>query len=215
MVRPILFPIRASWQFIKDHDEAIARLVSHIISPHIVGIIFFFLLAVNYGRDPMETLRWTSWLIPFIFIPPFFYVVWLSRKGFIKDIYMPDRETRLRPLAVLIVWLFICIVLTRYLNAPPIVDILLLSITTLVIVLTIVTLFWKISFHAATITAAGTATLLVSGITYALPVLLMVPIVGWSRIRLNRHTPLQVIYGCFVGALIAFIFAYGILFVAR
>ena len=71
-------------------------------------------------------------------------------------------------------------------------------------------LFWKISFHGATITAAATATVLVAG-SSAWPVLLLVPLVGWARVRLERHTPRQVIFGTLVGALIALILDHGVI----
>jgi membrane-associated phospholipid phosphatase len=41
--------------------------------------------------------------------------------------------------------------------------------------------------------------------------MLLVPLVGWSRIRLLRHTPRQVIYGSLVGAFLALIMVHGVL----
>jgi membrane-associated phospholipid phosphatase len=77
-------------------------------------------------------------------------------------------------------------------------------------ILSLVTLFWKISFHGATISAAATATLMVAG-SSAWPMMLLVPLVGWARVRLKRHTLRQVIYGSLVGALIALLLVHGIL----
>ena len=77
-------------------------------------------------------------------------------------------------------------------------------------ILSLVTLFWKISFHGAAISAAATTTMMMAG-SYAWPVVLLVPLVGWARIRLKRHTLRQVIYGSLVGALIALIFVHNYL----
>ena len=41
--------------------------------------------------------------------------------------------------------------------------------------------------------------------------LLLVPLVGWARVRLKRHTLRQVIYGSLVGVLIALIFVHSFL----
>jgi membrane-associated phospholipid phosphatase len=77
-------------------------------------------------------------------------------------------------------------------------------------ILSLVTLFYKISFHGATISAAATVTLMVAG-SSAWPIMLLVPLVGWARVRLERHTPRQVIFGSLVGALIALILVHGTL----
>ena len=203
--------IRQSIRMMRANDELIARWVSHVISPHIVGSVLFSLVTLNFSKNPLEVFLWVALLVPLLTIPPLAYLFWQVRRGALKDIYMPDRETRLRPLTVLMTWFFICLGLIRYWGAPPIVEVLLLSITVLVGVLSLVTLFWKISFHGATITAAATTTMMVSGSYYAWPVMLLIPLVGWSRIRLQRHTPRQVIYGSLVGALIALMLVHGVL----
>lgn len=196
---------------LKVHDEAIARWVSHVISPHIVGVVLTSVITFNYSSNPLEVLAWLALLMPLLAIPPLAYLLWLVHKGTLEDIYMPSRETRLRPLAVLLAWFLLCLGLIRYWEASPIVEVLVISTIVLVGVLSFVTLFWKISFHGATITAAATATMMVAGSYYAWPVMLLVPLVGWSRIRLKRHTPRQVIYGSLVGALIALALVHGLL----
>ena len=195
---------------IKDNDEAIARWVSHVISPHVVGVVMTALFAFTYSDDPLKTLLWLAVLVPLLVIPPMAYVLWLVHKGTLEDIYMPRRETRTRPLMVMMVWLLLCLGLIQYWGAPQIVVTFVIMSLLLIAILSIVTLFWKISFHGATISAAATATVVMGGLV-ALPIMLLVPLVGWSRIRLLRHTPRQVIYGSLVGAFIALIMVRGIL----
>lgn len=206
----MLSSIKNSASVIKENDEAIARWVSHVISPHVVGVVMTALFAFSYSDDPLKTLLWLAVLVPLLVIPPMAYVLWLVHKGTLEDIYMPRRETRTRPLMVMMVWLLLCLGLIQYWGAPQIVVTFVIMSLLLVAILSIVTLFWKISFHGATISAAATATVVMAGIS-ALPVMLLVPLVGWSRIRLLRHTPRQVIYGSLVGASIALIMVQGIL----
>ncbi len=208
---PTFSSVRQSYNLIRNNDEAIARWISHLISPHIVGVVLVSLITLNYSDNPLEVLLWLALLMPLIVIPPLSYLFWLVKTGKLEDIYMPTRETRLRPLTVLMVWFFCCVMLMRYWQAAPLVEGLILAVMVLVGVLSLVTLFWKISFHGATITAAATATMMVAGSYYAWPVVLLVPLVGWSRIRLNRHTPRQVIFGSLVGALIALLLVHGLL----
>jgi membrane-associated phospholipid phosphatase len=110
----------------------------------------------------------------------------------------------------MMVWALICLLLIRYWEAPPLVEVFILAATVMIGILSLVTLFWKISFHGATITAAATATLLVAG-SSAWPVMLLVPLVGWARVRLERHTPRQVVFGSLIGALIALLIVHGTL----
>lgn len=202
--------IQTSMNIIKNNDKAIARWISHLISPHMVGIVLVSALAVRFSDKPGTILLWLALLIPLLVAPPLIYLFWLVHKGTIEDIYMPRRETRLRPLAVVMVWLVLCLSLLRYWQAPPIVETFVLSATVLVGILSMVTLFWKISFHGAAISAAATTTMMVAG-SHAWPIVLLVPLVGWARVRLERHTTRQVIYGSLVGALIGLIFVYSFL----
>lgn len=206
-VRP---SIKNSLNLIRNNDEAIARWVSHVISPHIVGVVITSAMALQYSPDPIMALLWLAGLMPLLVLPPLGYLLWLVRRGKLADIYMPERETRLRPLTLMMVWLLVCLGLIRYWEAPVMVELFVLAATVMIGILSVVTLFWKISFHGATITAAATATVLVAG-SSAWPVMLLVPLVGWARVRLERHTPRQVIFGSLVGALIALILVHGVI----
>lgn len=206
MLLPVRGSLRGGVDLIKKHDETIAQWVSGVVSPHVVGMVLISLMALNYSDNPLRVIQWLSLLLPMLVLPPLGYIVWLVRTGVIEDIYMPERRTRLAPLAVLIFWLLVCLNLIRYWQAPPAVEVIVLATTVLVSVLSLVTLFWKISFHSATITAAATATLMIAGTT-SWPVALLVPLVGWSRVRLRRHTVRQVIYGAVIGAVIALLLA--------
>lgn len=190
---------------VKNHDKAIARWISHIISPHIVGVVLIAVMAMQYGDNPLGVLLWLAVVIPLLVVPPLVYLGWLVHTGAIEDIYMPARETRLRPLMVLLLWLVLCLGLLHYWQAPAIVEIFVTVAIFLGAVLGAVTLFWKISFHGAAISAAATTTVMMAG-SSAWPVMLLVPLVGWARVRLQRHTIRQVIYGSLVGAIIAFVF---------
>jgi membrane-associated phospholipid phosphatase len=202
--------IKNSLSLIKNNDEAIARWISHVISPHIVGVVLTSMMALHFSPDPLRVLLWLVGLMPLLVAPPLAYLLWRVRRGALADIYMPERETRLRPLTLMMIWLLVCLSLIRYWAAPPIVELFVLAATVMIGVLSLVTLFWKISFHGATITAAATATVLMAG-SSAWPVMLLVPLVGWARVRLERHTPRQVIFGSLVGALIALVLVHGAL----
>jgi membrane-associated phospholipid phosphatase len=67
-----------------------------------------------------------------------------------------------------------------------------------------ITTQWKISIHSTAIAGAAVLALyLAQGIVW--PLLISVPVVGWSRIHLRRHTVMQVIAGALLGASLVYI----------
>lgn len=65
---------------------------------------------------------------------------------------------------------------------------------------------WKISMHATAFTTAiGYASL----VGFADPLLLLLPVIWWARLKLKVHTPLQLAAGTVLGAFISYsVFAF-------
>jgi hypothetical protein len=136
----------------------------------------------------------------------------LVRRGELGDIHMPVRETRLKPLSVMMVWLLFCTLMLKKWDAPRSLDLLLLAVLFQLSVLSLITLFWQISFHSAAISAAAATAVAIGGTTaWPITITLLVPLVGWSRVRLRRHTLRQVTAGCLVGAILALLVLVGLL----
>jgi membrane-associated phospholipid phosphatase len=68
-------------------------------------------------------------------------------------------------------------------------------------VLAVVSAFWKMSGHASALAAAVVIAILMFGPAW-LPLLLLVPAVGWSRLVLRAHTLAQVIAGSLFGGVV-------------
>jgi len=63
-----------------------------------------------------------------------------------------------------------------------------------------INLFWKVSFHTFASSAMATMFFMVTSSWWSLVLLLLVSLViGWSRIRLGVHTPMQVLIGFLLG----------------
>jgi membrane-associated phospholipid phosphatase len=200
---------KAFW--LRAHDEAIARWVSNVLCPPVVASFLVFGFVAFIAPDPRALWRWLVLSLPLISLPPLAYVVWLVRRGELVDIHMPHRESRIKPLSVIMTWLLICILLLHNWGAPPALDFLLVAVLFQVGVLSLVTLFWQISFHSATISAAAATAVAVGGTTvWPITITLLVPLVGWSRVRLRRHTFRQVTAGCVIGTLIALLVLVGL-----
>jgi len=80
----------------------------------------------------------------------------------------------------------------------------------LILFLMIINFKWKISVHTAGITAPSVFLFLLYGVVSSL-LLALIPIITWSRIKMQRHSTLQAICGIFVAVIATFI-AYQISF---
>jgi hypothetical protein len=188
-----------------------ARWVSNILSPPVVGSFLALGFVGFVAPNPKELWRWLELTIPLVTLPPLTYVVWLVRRGELADIHMPDRQARVKPLAVILGWMLICTLLLHAWGAPLALHLFLLAVLLLVGLLSLVTLFWQISFHSATISAAAATAVAVGGTTvWPITITLLVPLVSWSRIRLHRHTFRQVTAGCVVGLVVAILMLIGL-----
>jgi membrane-associated phospholipid phosphatase len=185
--------------------NAIAALVSDILSPPIVASCFAvgFFAYVAPGTGRVTTWYWLAFTLPLVLVPPLAYTFWLVRCGELTDIHMPNRQARLKPLSIIVAWLFICAAMFHYWGAPHRLMLLLRATFLLGGTLTVVTRFWKISYHSATISAVAAVAVSLGGIKIGIVIIFLVPLVGWARIHLGRHTLLQVVGGSLAGVLSA------------
>ena len=104
-------------------------------------------------------------------------------------------------------WMLLCLLLIRYWDAPFVVEFCVWAAMVLTGVLSVITLFWKVSFHGAAIATVATTATLLGNIYLAWPLMLLIPVVCWARVRLNRHTPKQVVVGSLIGCLLGVLIA--------
>ena len=165
--------------------EMLANLISDVVSPPLVGISAAVVFISQTAPEPAQIWRWLALTLPLLCLPPLGYVIWLVRHGELADIHMPDRRSRVKPLTMIMSWAGLCLWGLHYSNAPLELILILGMVLGYIAILSIITLFWKISFHGAAISAAASVGL--------------VPVVGWARIYLRRHTTTQIIVGSLAG----------------
>ena len=184
-----------------EYETALARFISNFFSPPVVGILTAIAFIVYTVPQPQRVLIWLVGVLPLLTIPPLAYVVWLVRTGELADIHMPNRHSRIKPLAVILSWSIACLLFLNYWGAPSILILVMLATLGYLIVMSAITLFWKISFHSSAITAAASIGIAVSGLTtgWSITALMLIPVIGWARVHLRRHTLGQVCAGCLVG----------------
>ncbi len=183
------------------YEIALARFVSNLISPPLVGIITAVAFIYHTVPQPQAVLFWLSWALPILCLPPLAYVVWLVRIGELADIHMPDRRSRIKPLSVILGWSIAALLALHILGAPAVLIMVMIATMGYMMLMSAVTLFWKISFHSSAIAAAASIGIVAGGITtsWSIVALMLIPLVGWARVSLRRHTLGQVLAGCAAG----------------
>jgi membrane-associated phospholipid phosphatase len=174
----------------------LAYVISQVGSPPVLVLTAIVLSAS--GIASAQAWLWAGVHGLLAVLVPFAYLVWLVRQGGVTDLDVQLREQRMRPLVfalgcTCLGWLVMAIG-----GAPSQMAILAGALSLQTTLIFAITLRWKISVHSAA--AAATATLAWSLIGTPLPLLIGVPIVAWSRVRLQRHSVAQTVAGASLGA---------------
>lgn len=176
-----------------------AEIISWLFFPPLVATVFFMFLIFWYAADLEQGVKWLIAVAPFlIFIPVVFFAV-AYKLGWVSDIDLSHRKERPIFLGVFITSLAVASVLLYILDVPKPFFVYAFSGLIMVVFASIITLSWKISFHTAVTTSIVTAIVILGGLRFW-PFFLLIPIIGWARVALKKHTLWQVTGG----ALLAF-----------
>lgn len=180
----------------------LARLVTEVLAPAPLCAALLVAVAAKTAPTPLAALCWGLLGALFTSVFPVLTIRRGVRRRRLSDHHVGAREQRPTLLLLFIAVVTLGTVLLALLGAPrPLVALVGAMALGLVVSLAI-TLFWKVSVHAATAAGAAVVLLLVFG-PALWPALVLPPLVGWSRVEVGDHTPAQVVVGIGVGALVA------------
>ncbi len=176
-----------------------ARFLSNVFNP-VVNVTTTFLVLIITDRNPVGASKATLCVVAVMFCVALpLYMLWLLlRSGRIGNINMDDRKQRIFPFMLGVVCYGIGFYVLRFFHAPPIVQGLMFCYATNTLIALIVTSFWKISAHGLGVSMPLAALLIQFG-NWVWPLFILVPLVGWSRVFMKKHTVGQVIAGSAVG----------------
>jgi hypothetical protein len=179
-----------------SRSTTVARVISVVMHPLLLPVAV--LLAVAYAESSGLRAFWGWALIILFFFAalPLAYVYFRSPRG-AKRMNDPAAFFREHPKEICllaVVCALPCILIMVFLDAPslPVATIVALLATSLALAL--VNLFYRASYHLAAVTTLVMAAVLVWG-QAALPVIAIIPIVGWALYWLRRHGPAQLAIG--------------------
>jgi len=179
-----------------------ARLVSNLLSPPLLWAIMAFPIMFKEAESTEQALAWALFYGVMVCLLPLLYVVWMVKRGKITDIHMRVRQQRIRPFIVSITCTTIAWWVLRFFGAPALVNTFTLFSLAQIVVMAIITLVWQISMHAMSISGAVVAALAFFGPLWALLLLPLVVLVSLARLKLQKHTPAQVVAGLIVGVIV-------------
>jgi hypothetical protein len=189
-----------------DREErSWARLVSDIVSPPVVWTVLAFPLALAEAEGRSNAIAAATLYGFLVCWVPVMFVAWMVKRGHITDIHMKLRRQRILPFGVSITCSAGALWLLWVIKAGTL--LLLFGLATLLglLVMAAVTIFWQISIHAMSITSAVIVTAMVFGAGAALWLMPLIPVVAAARLKLNRHTPMQLVAGGLVGAVVPYL----------
>ena len=176
----------------------VATYISNIFSPPLV--VIYGILISAYYMDTTSSWLWAILFIMLFVLPPTLYVLSLLKKGQIKDFHMNIRNERVKPLLVMIINTLVGVGIFYALGTPKFFIVFTLCCLISILLMFFVTLSWKLSGHG--IAAGALCVILISTMhEAAIPFTIIVPLIAWSRVKLNRHTVLQTISGVILGIL--------------
>lgn len=193
--------------------ERTNTIISYIFHPLLMPSMTFLIL---YWLMPELIKPLTIVTLPFLFITtfiiPLLSISMMKLSGSIASFRLENREERLMPFSFVSIFYG----LTTYLfvfkiQVNDIIALLLLATTILVVVLTLITFWFKISIHAAGISGV-VGFFLVFGIRFPesqamyplLVLLISAGLVMSARLELNAHSPKEILAGTLTGLTICF-----------
>jgi membrane-associated phospholipid phosphatase len=178
----------------------VAHIISEVLQPPLVVAVM--LLVSPAGDDGFPGTFWFGAVALFFVCGlPFAAVLWLVKLGKITDHHVSNRKQRAPVLMMTAVSVFAGLMVLMSLGAPASVLAMVLAIVGGIVVLAAVSLFWKMSGHASAIACSAVIGAQMLG-PAGLLLLLVIPVVGWSRVALGAHSLSQVVAGSLFGGIV-------------
>jgi membrane-associated phospholipid phosphatase len=179
----------------------VARLVGELLSPPPILVILALVVAWDTSPTPAMAVLWGGIAAVFASALPYALILRGVRGGRLSDKNISLREQRIRFGVVAITSILIGLALLAAFDAPAEMVALQASIAAGVACGWVITLWWKISVHAAIAAGAATVLTLVLG-TALLAAWALVALIAWSRVQVGDHTPAQVLAGVTLGVVV-------------
>jgi membrane-associated phospholipid phosphatase len=179
----------------------VARLVGELLSPPPILVVLALVVASHSSPTPAGAVLWGGIAALFASMLPYALILRGVRRGRLSDRNISLRQDRISFGVVAITSILLGLALLTVFDAPTEMVALLASIAVGVVCGWVITLWWKISVHAAIAAGAATVLTLVFG-TALLAAWALVALIAWSRVQVGDHTTAQVLAGVALGIVV-------------
>jgi len=181
-----------------EEASRLAELTSRWIDPrYLVGLVVL-VAALRGTAHWVKAVGWTLLTLTIAVLPLLAFIAHQTRRGAFADDQVPEQHLRNQVYLVGNACLLVCLLILVLLRAPGSLVTLLLAMLTSSATASGLNLRWKVSVHTGSVAGAAVSLLALVG-PPALPTLVLIPLIGWTRVALRRHTLGQVIAGGLVG----------------
>ncbi len=182
-----------------------AQIISILESPPIILLMTPFLLVDSTVNNDIYALKWTAFSFVFICIVLLFILLGIFF-GIFSNMAVSNRKQR--PILflfsiILLILYAICVVV---LNGPKILLFASLFMAFSFVILDFINMKIKASVHVAAVSSFILLFSLMYGTIFLFLSIPLVFLIGWSRIKMGRHTKEEVLLGGFLGAVMTIIF---------
>ena len=179
----------------------VARLVGELLSPPPILVVLALVVAWDSSLTLGMAVLWGGIAALFASVLPYALILRGVRRGRLSDNNISLREQRIRFGLVAITSILLGLAVLVVFGAPAEMVALVASIAVGVACGWVITLWWKISVHAAIAAGAATVLTLVFG-PALLAVWPLVAVVAWSRVQVGDHITAQVLAGVALGVVV-------------
>ena len=195
---------RAMMQPNTSRADRMAEIISYIFHPLLVVVPTLVIAMVQLGSTVWEAIFWTVLSIAIVNLPMALLLFWGVRSGKYSDASVSIREQRTSIYAVGGSCLVILLALLIIGKAPVVIIACLVSAVLATALGYWINRYTKLSLHSAAM-AGCSAVLLWTAPLIGVVMAIFAPLVGWARIRLKHHTPVQILIGWMVSMICVFV----------
>lgn len=176
-------------------SATLAKITSRVTNPCIFCVVVLLLIAYNESGNLQVLLSWAPIILLFLVVLPLAYVyVRTSTEGSrvkgMEDILVFFRHHPIDICVLGVVLALPCILILLYLEAPVSLLATLAGLLATSLLVALVNMFYRVSYHLAAITTLAIVAAIIWGQTFP-AILATIPLVGWARYRLREHTLTQ------------------------
>ena len=177
--------------------EYLAYGISQLGSPPVMGLLGLIFIAASMTVPGVWL--WFGVYVVMAMVAPMLFLIWQVRHGRVTDLDVQLREQRKGSLLVTIAGFGVSWLVMQIGHAPVLFKMMAGAGFVQWLIVFAITLRWKISAHTSS--AAGVTVLIlhVFGLAAA-PLVISIPLIAWSRVKLRRHTLGQTIAGALLGS---------------